>query len=487
MTNQVWGRHTKHLTTSQDNTKEVSTNEWNDNINRKGHLGFDAITLASASSITPPAFTSTVGNQPSSLIKLSGSTTVNTIAITNTSDGDLLYVITTGTVALGNTATPSTAGDIKLLTNANKNLDANVPTILIRSGNFWYEYGGGTVEDGSITTAKLADDSVTTGKIVDGTIVDADINASAAIAYSKLALTNTILNADLAGSIANTKLATDPLDRANHTGSQAQGTITDLTTDLGLKAPLASPTFTGTVTIPDLIVNGTTTTINSTTLTVDDKNIEMGSVATPSDSTANGGGITLKGATDKTINWDSVNSNWTSSEHLNVASGKSIKINNTSVLNATTLGTGVTASSLTSVGIITTGVWDGTTIAVDKGGTELTTYTTGDLIYSSATDTLAKLAAGTNTHVLTLASGVPTWAAPAGGGATLLHSFTNSNVIIPFTVASQAVSFDVGTTVATQAAGTGGREIYIRKIDANNEGVFTLIHKNGAIAEVQIA
>ena len=44
-----------------------------------------------------------------------------------------------------------------------------------------------------------------------------------------------------------------------------------------------------------LEVDGTTTTIDSTTLTVDDKNIEMGSVASPSDTTADGGGITLKG------------------------------------------------------------------------------------------------------------------------------------------------------------------------------------------------
>ena len=51
----------------------------------------------------------------------------------------------------------------------------------------------------------------------------------------------------------------------------------------------------------NLQVDGTTTTVNSTTLTVDDKNIELGSVATPSDTTADGGGITLKGASDKTI------------------------------------------------------------------------------------------------------------------------------------------------------------------------------------------
>jgi hypothetical protein len=53
----------------------------------------------------------------------------------------------------------------------------------------------------------------------------------------------------------------------------------------------------------DLTVNGTTTTVNSVTLTVDDKNIELGSVASPTDTTAEGGGITLKGATDKTITW----------------------------------------------------------------------------------------------------------------------------------------------------------------------------------------
>ena len=68
---------------------------------------------------------------------------------------------------------------------------------------------------------------------------------------------------------------------------------------------------TGAVTCGDLTVNGTTTTINSTTLSVDDKNIELGSVASPSDTTAAGGGITLKGATDKTFLWDSTSLNWT--------------------------------------------------------------------------------------------------------------------------------------------------------------------------------
>ncbi len=54
---------------------------------------------------------------------------------------------------------------------------------------------------------KLADNSVTTDKISDGTIVNADISTSAAIIYSKLNLTGAILNADLAGSIADNKLS----------------------------------------------------------------------------------------------------------------------------------------------------------------------------------------------------------------------------------------------------------------------------------------
>ena len=57
-------------------------------------------------------------------------------------------------------------------------------------------------------------------------------------------------------------------------------------------------------------VNGTTTTINSATLTVDDKNIELGSTASPTDSTADGGGITLKGTTDKTIVWENDTNQW---------------------------------------------------------------------------------------------------------------------------------------------------------------------------------
>jgi len=115
----------------------------------------------------------------------------------------------------------------------------------------------------------------------------------------------------------------------------------------------------------DLTVEGTTTTIESQTLTVKDKNIELGVVASPTDVTADGGGITLKGATDKTINWVDSTDAWTLSEHVNIASAKEYRIDGTKVLDATSLGSAVVGSSLTSVGTIGTGVWNGTAIATD--------------------------------------------------------------------------------------------------------------------------
>jgi len=71
----------------------------------------------------------------------------------------------------------------------------------------------------------------------------------------------------------------------------------------------------------NLTVTGTTTTINSTTLTVDDKNIELGSIASPTDVTADGGGITLKGATDKTILWIDATDSWDFNQKVKSTNG----------------------------------------------------------------------------------------------------------------------------------------------------------------------
>ena len=110
------------------------------------------------------------------------------------------------------------------------------------------------------------------------------------------------------------------------------GSAVDLAiSNIGVKA---SPTFTGTINgaslilSGDLTVNGTTTFIDTTTLQVEDKNIEIGKVSTPSNTTADGGGITLLGGSDgnKTINWVNSTDAWTFSENINIAAGKKLGV-----------------------------------------------------------------------------------------------------------------------------------------------------------------
>ena len=127
----------------------------------------------------------------------------------------------------------------------------------------------------------------------------------------------------------------------------------------------------------NLTVNGTTTSINSTTISVDDKNLELGGTGSPTDAGADGGGITLLGTTNKTFNWIDATDAWTSSEHLDLAAGKKFNIAGTPVLNATGLGSGILASSLTSTGTLTSGALGAgfTTVAVAQGGTGVATLT----------------------------------------------------------------------------------------------------------------
>ena len=70
-------------------------------------------------------------------------------------------------------------------------------------------YIGNIVQDFSVNTAMLNTDSVTSIKIDDGTIVNADINDSAAIAMSKLALSITNSEINASAAIAGTKISPD--------------------------------------------------------------------------------------------------------------------------------------------------------------------------------------------------------------------------------------------------------------------------------------
>ena len=95
-------------------------------------------------------------------------------------------------------------------------------------------------------------------------------------------------------------------------------------------APLAGAAFTGAVTGTDLTlsgnltVGGSQTIINTTVLQVEDKHIEIGKVSTPSDTTADGGGIILKASSDRTFLWVNATDAWTSSEHIHLLNTKNL-------------------------------------------------------------------------------------------------------------------------------------------------------------------
>jgi hypothetical protein len=288
-------------------------------------------------------------------------------------------------------------------------------------------------------------------------------------------------------TISTTSSGTASVFNANATTLNIGGAATTVSIGAGSGTTTVNNNLvvTGTFT-----VNGTTETINATTITVDDKNIELGSVASPTDVTADGGGITLKGATDKTFNWVDATDAWTSSEHMNLLTGKAYYINATSVLNATTLGSAVVTSSLTTVGTIGTGVWQGTLVAGQYGGTGVnnsgktitlggnlttsgafaTTFTTTSTtsVTLPTTGTLATLA-GTETFTnKTLTN--PTLTTPTLGvaSATSINkvAFTAPATGSTLTIAdgktltaSNTLTF-TGTDASSVAFGAGGTVLY---------------------------
>lgn len=98
------------------------------------------------------------------------------------------------------------------------------------------------------------------------------------------------------------------------TGTSNDGYMTPLRTAEAFNHRLSNNiTFAQNVQISgNLTVQGTETVLNTETLNIEDKNIVLGNVATPTDTTANEGGITLKGATDKTITYVQANNRWAS-------------------------------------------------------------------------------------------------------------------------------------------------------------------------------
>jgi len=472
MARQGWGRHST-VATGSDSGDQVSVNAWNADTNKAGMLGFTGETIASATSITPT----------NSTIILSGSTNVSTIAQGNSAEYDLLYVFTSGSVTLVNTSSPSSAGDIKLLANANKDLSTTVPTILIRKGTAWYEYGGGITNSlndiGDVVITSVANEDVLAYDSTTSKWINQSADETGRVtASSTTTFTNKTIDQDGTGnSITNIANASIKASAAIDATKIADGSVTsaefqyintlssNAQTQLDAKSPSAGSS--------SIVTVGA---LNSGSITSGFGNINIGSSTFTTTGAVATGAITAGGT---------ITGNLTG----NVTG-------NTSGSSGSTTGNAATATALATARNIGGVSFDGTaninlpgvnaagnqnttgtaaglsaTLAVASGGTNLTSYTAGDLLYATGATTLAKLAKGTAGQSLKMNSGAtaPEWAAGGGGAHT-------------------EQEWDVYTTHTPSAAvADTDAFMFTRKIDTNNDGLYIQIWKNGASTTVQIA
>ena len=243
------------------------------------------------------------------------------------------------------------------------------------------------------TTANDFETTLTAGEPTgDRTVTLPDATGTVALTNNKLDAFAATSSAELAGVISD-ETGTGALVFAN--------TPTLVTPNIG------AATGTSLVLSGDLTVNGTTTTINSTEITIDDKNLTLGSVASPTDAGADGGGLTLKGATDKTFSWVDATDAWTSSEHINLASGKAFYLN----------GTLETAAAQTLTNKTISGADNTLTVRIANDVSGLGTGVATFLATPSSANLASAVTDETGTGALVFAN-TPTLVTPVLGAAT---------------------------------------------------------------------
>jgi len=402
-----------------------------------GSTGTGNVVFSTSPSLTTP----TLG--------VASATSINKITLTTPANGSTLTIIDGKTLTVSNTLTFTgtdtssvafgSGGTVAYTANKLSVFAATSSSEL--AGVISDETGSGVLVFATSPTFTTSIDSgATFAAFASSTALTLGYNGTAA------STTNIINGATGSGNTATINIGVNGASGSTtniNLGSSAGGTVT-INKDL---------TVTG-----NLDVKGTTTFIESTTVQVTDKNLEIGKVGTPTDTTADGGGITLLGATNKTIIWDQANSNWTSSENWNLVTGKVFKINNTSVLSSTTLGSGVTGSSLTSVGTIGTGTWQGTVVGSTYGGTGVNngsyTINLGGSVSTAGAFTTSGAYGVTLTATATTSVTLPTTGtlATLAGSETLTNKTFNSAVNYQASATTIANDNVVQATVATTSA-----------------------------------
>ena len=135
--------------------------------------------------------------------------------------------------------------------------------------------------------------------------------------------------------------------------------------------------------------------------------------------------------------------------------------------------------------------------SADAAGMTNPMTTTGDVIYSSSGSTPARLGIGSAGNVLTVASGVPSWAAPAGGGMTSLASGSMAAASTGVDLTSISSAYEDLILVASGLSFTGinaNVSLRLNNDSGNNYGWSTFLYNTttsgGAVnttAEIAVA
>ena len=252
------------------------------------------------------------------------------------------------TLAVAGTSTLAgiNASGILDVTNATDASDASGDTGALRTE------GGASIAKKLYVGTDLDVDGVSNLDVVD---IDGAVDMASTLQVDGV-LTTTAAAVSTGGMLIGTDSHLEFRDAAVYAASLTDGSL-DLVADaeIHLVAPAlnfdGAADISGNLTIGgDFIVNGTTTTVNSSTVQIDDLNLQLADGAAAA-SAVNGGGLTLATSGDDfTWNYNHASTAWKSSIDVDAASGKAYKVNGASVLNATTLGGSVVNSSLTSLG-----------------------------------------------------------------------------------------------------------------------------------------
>ena len=160
---------------------------------------------------------------------------------------------------------------------------------------------------------------------------------------------------------------------------------------------------------------------------------------------------------------------------LGVATCASVNANTD--MTGTVLNAAIVTSSLTSVGTIGTGTWQGTAVGVAYGGTGLATYAIGDLIYASAATTLARLAdVAAGSYLRSGGVGV----APVWSTTTLPNSATTGDLLYASAGNTYANLADVAAGSYLRSGGAGVAPLWSTLILPNAATVNQVVYATSA-------